>query len=72
MKILDALKKSLILPRYQKLQYAKQCLEGEYSFLEEIGAAVNMGFYPFESKESILESVKEEKGEMEREYPQLA
>jgi hypothetical protein len=72
MKILRALKKSLILPKYEKLDYAEECLEGKNSVFEEKLAAVNMGFYPFQSKETILEKVRSSKIDLEQEYPELA
>lgn len=71
MKLLEFLEESFVRIRYSHVEKAVEDLEQEKPFFSTL-AALNMGWYPFESKESILEDIKEEKIELEKEYPQLA
>jgi len=59
--------KSLAEPRLSQINYAEQCLEGQHSKVEEYLAAINMGLYPFVSKDAILENIRENREEIQQE-----
>lgn len=67
MRLKSLLYKSLAEPRLSQIDYAEECLEGERSKVEEYLAAVNMGMYPFVSKEKILENIREDREEIKQE-----
>ena len=68
MKILESIKRSTARPLYLQLDYAETCLESD-SWLKSTLAAVNMGWYPLQSKEDILEDVQKHRENLEQEYP---
>lgn len=48
-------------PRRMQLEYAEECLQGQHTSIESTLAAVNMGLYPVQPKEKILENVQKER-----------
>lgn len=67
MKIKSLLYRSLAEPRLSQLEHAEECLQGQHTKIEKNLAALNMGLYPIESKSKILDRVKRDKIELEKE-----
>ena len=59
-------KRLLIEPRYSQLKKAEEDIPKD-SWISTL-AAVNMGWYPFESKDKILNRVKQDIEKIESEY----
>jgi hypothetical protein len=72
MKMKSLLYRSLAEPRLAQLEYAEECLTDQENTLRKKLAALNMGFYPFQGYDEILQDVREDKNELEQDLEALA
>ena len=72
MQIKSLIYRTFAEPKLSQLEYAEECLSGQHTNLEKHIAAFNTGLYPIESKDKILNRVREDKIELEKELEAVA